>query len=56
VAERSPHNIELRRVRHRDGGWQWLAHLRFSGVTGEACCEDLALAICRAALLSSLGL
>jgi hypothetical protein len=55
VAKKSEHNIELRRIRHRDGRWQWMAHLRFSATTGEANCDDLPLAICRAALLSKLG-
>ena len=55
VAKKSEHNIELRRIRHRNGHWQWMAHLRFSGTTGEACCDDLPLAICRAALLSKRG-
>lgn len=52
LAGTSPYNIELRRMQHPSGGWRWMAHLRFSAVTGEASCDSLPLAICRAALRS----
>ena len=55
VAEASISNIELRRIRHPDGRWQWMAHLRFTEATGAATAAALPLAICRAALLSKLG-